>query len=64
MINIDAAKHASDRSITAVCPFLGYARQDRKSDGREPSTARPAIANHIPLFTNTETVRLLLKCIG
>ncbi len=39
-IMIDAAKRASARSITAVCPFLGYARQDRKSDGREPITAR------------------------
>ncbi len=39
-IMIDAAKRASARSITAVCPFLGYARQDRKSNGREPITAR------------------------
>lgn len=39
-IMIDAARRASARSITAVCPFLGYARQDRKSDGREPITAR------------------------
>src|SRR3989344_4647952 len=42
-IMIDAAKRASARSITAVCPFLGYARQDRKSDGREPITARLVI---------------------
>lgn len=39
-IMIDAAKRASARSITAVCPFFGYARQDRKSDGREPITAK------------------------
>ncbi|HSX35934.1 MAG TPA: ribose-phosphate diphosphokinase [Patescibacteria group bacterium] len=39
-IMIDAAKRASARHITAVCPFLGYARQDRKSGGREPITAR------------------------
>ncbi|HET9850179.1 MAG TPA: ribose-phosphate diphosphokinase [Candidatus Saccharimonadales bacterium] len=37
---IDAAKRASARSITAVCPFLGYARQDRKSRSREPIAAR------------------------
>lgn len=37
---IDAAKRASAQSITAVCPFLGYARQDRKASGREPITAR------------------------
>jgi ribose-phosphate pyrophosphokinase len=39
-IMIDAAKRASARHITAVCPFLGYARQDRKSTGREPISAR------------------------
>lgn len=39
-IMIDDAKRASARSITAICPFLGYARQDRKSSGREPITAR------------------------
>ncbi|HET7673512.1 MAG TPA: ribose-phosphate diphosphokinase [Candidatus Saccharimonadales bacterium] len=42
-IIIDAAKRASARHITAVCPFLGYARQDRKSSGREPITARLVI---------------------
>jgi ribose-phosphate pyrophosphokinase len=39
-IVIDAAKRASATSITAVCPYLGYARQDRKSNGREPISAR------------------------
>lgn len=39
-ILIDAAKRASAKHITAVCPFLGYARQDRKSSGREPITAK------------------------
>lgn len=37
---IDAAKRASARSITAICPFLSYARQDRKASGREPIAAR------------------------
>ncbi len=42
-IMIDTAKRASAASITAVCPFLGYARQDRKSSGREPISARLVI---------------------
>ncbi len=43
LIMIDAAKRASAHSITAVCPFLGYARQDRKASGREPITTRLVI---------------------
>lgn len=40
LLMIDAAKRASARSITAVCPLLSYARQDRKASGREPIAAR------------------------
>jgi ribose-phosphate pyrophosphokinase len=40
LLMIDAAKRASARSITAICPLLSYSRQDRKSAGREPIGAR------------------------
>jgi len=40
LIAIDAAKRASARQICAVVPYFGYARQDRKSSGRTPITAK------------------------
>ncbi len=40
LIMIDAARRASAQRITAVLPFYGYARQDRKDQPRVPITAK------------------------
>ncbi|MBE7706513.1 MAG: ribose-phosphate pyrophosphokinase [Cyanobacteria bacterium SIG30] len=40
LIMIDAFKRASAKTITAVIPYYGYARQDRKTSGREAITAK------------------------
>ncbi|MEM6312709.1 MAG: ribose-phosphate pyrophosphokinase [Planctomycetota bacterium] len=40
MIWIDTLKRASAKRVTAVIPYFGYARQDRKDEGRTPITAK------------------------
>lgn len=40
LLMVDAAKRASAKSVTVVAPFFAYARQDKKSRGREPISAR------------------------
>ena len=46
MIWIDCLKRASAERVTAVIPYFGYARQDRKDEGRTPITAK-LVANLI-----------------
>ncbi len=46
LLLIDAAKRASAARITAVIPYYGYARQERKTAGREPISAK-LVANLI-----------------
>lgn len=46
LIYIDCLKRASARRVTAVIPYFGYARQDRKDEGRTPITAK-LVANLI-----------------
>ena len=55
LILIDAAKRASAKRVTAVLPFFGYARQDRKDRPRVPITAK-LVAN---LLTVAGTDRIL-----
>ena len=55
LIMIDACRRASAKRITAVVPFFGYARQDRKDQPRVPITAK-LVAN---LITAAGANRLL-----
>jgi len=55
LIFIDCARRASAERVTAVVPYYGYARQDRKDEGRTPITAK-LVAN---LITTAGTDRVL-----
>ncbi len=55
LILIDAMKRASAKRITAVIPYFGYARQDRKTAPRTPISAK-LVAN---LITHAGTDRVL-----
>lgn len=55
LIWIDCLRRASARRVTAVLPYFGYARQDRKDEGRTPITAK-LVAN---LITNAGADRVM-----
>lgn len=55
LITLDALKRASARRITAVLPYYGYARQDRKTGSRTPISAK-LVAN---LITSAGANRVL-----
>lgn len=55
LIMVDAFRRASARHITAVIPYYGYARQDRKTRGREPISAK-LVAN---LLTTAGVTRVV-----
>ncbi len=55
LITIDALRRSSARRITAVMPYFGYARQDRRIGSRTPITAK-LVAN---LITNAGAHRVL-----
>ena len=55
LIITDALRRSSARRITAVMPYFGYARQDRRATGRTPISAK-LVAN---LITNAGTDRVL-----
>lgn len=55
LIYIDCLRRASAKRITAVIPYFGYARQDRKDEGRVPITAK-LVAN---LITTAGADRIL-----
>ncbi|MCB2109068.1 MAG: ribose-phosphate diphosphokinase, partial [Rhodobacteraceae bacterium] len=55
LITLDALRRASAKRVTAVLPYYGYARQDRKTGGRTPITAK-LVAN---LITQAGAARVL-----
>ena len=57
LVTLDALKRASARRITAVIPYFGYARQDRKSSPRTPISAK-LVANLITVAGADRVVTL------
>jgi len=60
LIMIDALKRASAKSIAAVIPYYGYARQDRKDKPRVPITAK-LVANLLTVAGATRVLTMDLR---
>ena len=60
LITIDSLRRASAKRITAVIPYYGYARQDRKAEGRTPITAK-LVAN---MLTTAGAERVVTSDVG
>ena len=64
LIMIDALKRASAGRITAVMPYFGYARQDRKTKPRDPISAK-LVANMIVAASVQEEINGIINvCTG
>lgn len=61
LIMIDAARRASAERITAVVPYFGYARQDRKDKARVPITAK-LVANLLTAAGASRVLTVDLHC--
>src|SRR5579883_1443225 len=57
LLMIDALKRASAARITAVVPYYGYAKQDKKTTGREPISAK-VVANMLKIAGAARIVTL------
>ena len=57
LIMIDALKRASANSVNVIIPYYGYARQDRKSQAREPITAK-LVADILTVAGATRTMTI------
>ncbi len=60
---VDALKRSSAKSITAVVPYYGYARQDRKAEPRVPISAK-LVANLMETAGITRVVNSRFTCFS